>query len=144
MYNIDIYANRMYITSVNKKYVFFRLPDNTQTRVKHNKKELVALRNYFEREYIFYTRMYTELRLSYDTQIINFRRTHHYYSETEIKEAQKNNRMAIIDMEISNKYYMGIHKQIYGILKEALRVQERCDGIHKLLIDTNNIINMYY
>lgn len=122
---ISIYGDKEYITQVSRSYVFFRFSDGSQDRKKFHKADLKDLYEWARSEMDFYNRMYQELHNEYEKQKEQFDRVGHYYSEEEIKEACKKNRLAYIDMEIRNEERAREWGYVAGISKEAGRINDK-------------------
>lgn len=137
---MDIYENKKYITSVNERYVFFKLPNGDEYKVPSRKKDLVDVLEWLHTEMDFYNRMYNETKELYDYEKEMFNKTAHYYSEEEIHAACLKNRFSIIDMEMSNEKYIRTWDRISGKFEIVHKASAKYWTLYKIASQIENVI----
>ena len=140
-YEMNIYENKKYITSVNEKYVFFKLPNGDKYKTHLEKKALIDVLEWLHTEMDFYNRMYNETKELYDSEKERFTKTAHYYSEEEIMLAAcYNNRFSVIDMKMSNEKYIRTWDRISGKFEIVHKASAKYWTLYKIASQIENVI----
>ena len=138
---MNIYDNKKYITSVNEKYVFFKLPNGDECKTHLEKKALIDVLEWLHTEMDFYNRMYNETKELYDSEKERFIKTAHYYSEEEIMQAAcYNNRFSVIDMKMSNEKYIRTWDRISAKFEIVHKVSAKYWTLYKIASQIENVI----
>ena len=137
---MNIYENKKYITSVNEKYVFFKLPNGDECKTHLEKKVLVDVLEWLYAEMDFYNRMYNETKELYDSEKERFTKTAHYYSEEEIHATCLKNRLSVIDMEMSNEKYKRTWDRISSKFEIAHKASAKYWTLYKIASQIENVI----
>lgn len=138
---INIYADKEYITEVNKTYVFFKFPDGSQDHLKSQKNELIEVYKWIGEEMRFYDRMYRESHQIYEEKSERFKNNRHYYTDDEIKEACKTNHFAYISMELSNEKYKEDWHEIYGKVELTSYAMDKYWKLYNLSVKIRNVVH---
>lgn len=138
---MNIYENKKYITSVNERYVFFKLPDGDEYKTHLEKKALIDVLEWLHTEMDFYNRMHNEIKELYDSEKEMFIKTEHYYSEEEIMHAACfKNRFSVIDMEMSNEKYIRTWDRILGKFEIVPKASVKYLTLYKIASQIENVI----
>ena len=113
--SIDVFADKQYITQIGKEYIHFKFADGSQDRKAASRKEIALVLPWLKGEMNFYDRMWQELLEEQDRQRKAFDLSHHYYTEDEMKEAERREHLSSISMKVSNDDYIREVWRINGI-----------------------------
>ncbi len=113
--SIDVFADKQYITQIGKEYIHFKFADGSRDSKKTSRKEIALILPWLQSEMNFYDRMWQELSDEQDRQRKAFDLSHHYYTEDEMKEAERREHLSSISMKVSNDDYIREVWRINGI-----------------------------